>query len=348
MLIAELVNNENDNDAKKDGKQLEKIMLSSDEWELLQELVITLGPFEEATNYLGGEKYITHSIMNPIIEQIKTLLLLPSSNSPTSSSFTSPTSSTSPITVFNTPEIYQEIENAANVFILIEEVEILENNVVNNNNNSSSSSSSQTKKKMDLDKPLETKDLLDKVKRDLYNAMCLYWEVLSEDYKLSTILDPRIKSMNNKTEEEEILCKKYEEYKENCQQTPSESRVSSPTPSELSLTTLNPIYQPRLFSIFEQDEPRASNEVDEYLKEDKISFGQCPFNWWLNKKNKYPILAKMARIHLAIPATSTPSERLFSDAGNLLSAKRSRINPELFQRIMFLKRNAIKVNYNMF
>ena len=67
MLIVELVNNEN-TDVKKDGKQLEKIMLSSDEWELLQELVITLGPFEEATGYLGGEKYITHSIMNLIIE----------------------------------------------------------------------------------------------------------------------------------------------------------------------------------------------------------------------------------------------------------------------------------------
>jgi hypothetical protein len=52
----------------------------------------------------------------------------------------------------------------------------------------------------------------------------------------------------------------------------------------------------------------------------------------------------MARIHLTIPATSTPSERLFSDAGNLLSAKRSRMNSELFQHIMFLKRNAIKVN----
>ena len=34
MLIVELVNNEN-TDAKKDGKQLEKIMLSSDEWKLL-------------------------------------------------------------------------------------------------------------------------------------------------------------------------------------------------------------------------------------------------------------------------------------------------------------------------
>ncbi|GBC11094.2 zinc finger BED domain-containing protein 4-like [Rhizophagus irregularis DAOM 181602=DAOM 197198] len=249
ILIVELVNNESDIDAKKDGKQLEKIMLSSDEWELLQQLVITLGPFEEATNYLGGEKYITHSIMNPVIEQIKTLLLLPLSNSPSSSTPTSPTLSTLPVTAFNTLEIYQEIENAADIFVLIEEVEILENNVENNNNQAKED-------KINLDKPLETKDLLDQVKKDLYNAMCFYWNVLSEDYIVSTILDPRIKSINNKVKGEEILRKKYEEYKENY----------LPTPNELFL----------------------------YV-------------------------------------TSTPSERLFSDAGNLLTAKRSKMNSELFK-----------------
>jgi len=343
MLIVELVNNENDIDAKKDGKHLEKIMLNSDEWELLQQLVITLGPFEEATNYLGGKKYVTHSIMYPTLKQIKNLLLLPFSllsDSPNSSTPTSPTlliSSISPVAIFNSSEIFQEIEDASDVFIMIEEIEISENDIIENNNNQ------RKKDKIDLDKPLETKDLLEKVRKDLYNAMCFYWEVVSEDYLLSTILDPRIKSMNDKVKAEEILCKKYEEFKENNLPTPNESRASSPTPSESSVT-INPIYKPRLFSIFEQNQPKASNEVEEYLKEDMISFNQCPFNWWLNKKNKYPILAKMARINLAIPATSTSSERLFSDAGNLLSAKRARINSELFQHIMFLKRNAINVS----
>jgi hypothetical protein len=56
--------------------------------------------------------------------------------------------------------------------------------------------------------------------------------------------------MSNKTEEEEILRKKYEEYKEYYLPTPNESRTSSPTPSESSVI-LNPIYKPRLFSIFE-------------------------------------------------------------------------------------------------
>lgn len=327
-------------------------MLTSDEWELLQELILILGPFEEATRYLGGEKYITHSIINSIIERIKNLLLSSSTNLSTSSSTPiSPSTPSTPsilptITAFNTPEIYQEIENADDVFIMIEEVEISENDQTENNqteNNQTKNNNNKTNKnKIDIDKPLETRGKLDEVKKNLYNAMCYYWKDLSDDYLLSTILDPRIKSMGDKEKEVEILYKKYEEYEENYLPTPNESRAPSPTPSEASIIS-STIYKPSLFSIFEHNQPKASNEVEEYLKEDMISFNQCPLNWWLNKKNKYPILAKMARIYLAVPATSTSSERLFSDAGNLLSAKRSKMNSELFQHIMFLKRNAIKV-----
>jgi hypothetical protein len=46
------------------------------------------------------------------------------------------------------------------------------------------------------------------------------------------------------------------------------------------------------------------------------------------------------KIVLAVSATSTASERLFFDAGNLLTNKRTRMKPQLFKRIMFLKRNA--------
>jgi len=52
----------------------------------------------------------------------------------------------------------------------------------------------------------------------------------------------------------------------------------------------------------------------------------------------------MARIYLAAPTTSTLSERLFSNTSNLLSAKRSKMNAELFKRMIFLKRNVSKVD----
>ena len=101
--------------------------------------------------------------MNPIIEQIKNLLLS-SSNSPNSSTPTSPIlSPTLSTSFFNTSEIYQEIENANDVFIVIEEVEISENNVSTKKNN-------QKNQKIDLNKPLETEGKLEKVKKDLYDA----------------------------------------------------------------------------------------------------------------------------------------------------------------------------------
>ncbi len=210
-----------------------------------------------------------------------------------------------------------------------------DNQRTQNNNNQ------KIQDKINLDQPFDTKNVLDKVKKNLYDAMCYYWRFLPEDYLLSTILDPRVKHLYNKEEEEEILRKKYDKYNEDYLPTPIESRASSPTQSETFSTM---IYQPRLFAAFNQDQPQSPDEIVEYLREDKIKFTQNPFEWWMNKKSKYPILARLARIYLAVPATSTPSERLFSDAGNLLTSKRSRINAELFKRMMFLKRNASKVD----
>jgi hypothetical protein len=146
-LLVELINN-SENEAKKDGKQLEKIMLTSNEWDLLQELILILGPFEEATRHLGGEKYITHSIMHPILKEIKRLLLLPSNNS-----------SSLPLNT-SVPSINSEIQNADNVFVVIEYVEILENELINDNNHHQN-----TRSKIDLNQPLNTEGMLNKVKQ---------------------------------------------------------------------------------------------------------------------------------------------------------------------------------------
>ena len=91
--------------------------------------------------------------------------------------------------------------------------------------------------------------------------------------------------------------------------------------------------------IFYKSNLASSNEVSEYLKEDEIEFQGDPFAWWNYKKNKYPNLAKIARQYLSISATSTPSERLFSDAGNIINNKRTRLDSEFFKKIIFLKKN---------
>jgi len=64
-----------------------------------------------------------------------------------------------------------------------------------------------------------------------------------------------------------------------------------------------------------------------------------PYLWWLNNKSQYPVLHKLAIKYLHIPATSVPSERLFSDAKNLITPQRTRLDSYLVNQLMFLKRN---------
>ena len=66
-----------------------------------------------------------------------------------------------------------------------------------------------------------------------------------------------------------------------------------------------------------------------------------PLIWWRENEMNFPNLAKQARTYLAIPATSVPSERVFSKAGEIVSAKRASIKPKNVDMILFL--NKIKV-----
>ena len=50
-----------------------------------------------------------------------------------------------------------------------------------------------------------------------------------------------------------------------------------------------------------------------------------PLIWWKNHATQYPVLSKLAKQFLGVPATSTPSERIFSAAGNTFTKQRNRL-----------------------
>ena len=68
-----------------------------------------------------------------------------------------------------------------------------------------------------------------------------------------------------------------------------------------------------------------------------------PFMWWSQRCQEFPILSKLARQFLSAPATSVPSERLFSAAGDLHDEKRIRIMPELSEELLFIQNNFVLV-----
>ncbi|CAJ1057870.1 hypothetical protein F7725_004922 [Xyrichtys novacula] len=82
-----------------------------------------------------------------------------------------------------------------------------------------------------------------------------------------------------------------------------------------------------------------TNEILMYFGQQPLSKTESPLSWWKSNKTKYPTLASLAKSFLCIPATSTPSERLFSAAGNIASKKRASLTPKHVDMLKFLHCN---------
>lgn len=59
--------------------------------------------------------------------------------------------------------------------------------------------------------------------------------------------------------------------------------------------------------------------------------------WWKDHSIMYPTLARMARDFLAIPGSSTASERQFSSARHIGTDFRNRLSPTMFEAVQLLK-----------
>ena len=79
-----------------------------------------------------------------------------------------------------------------------------------------------------------------------------------------------------------------------------------------------------------------SKELESYKKEDEDPDTE-PMAWWRAKESKYPLLSRLARRFLCVPATSVEAERRFSDLGLLLTKRRLCLTGQHVDMILFLK-----------
>ncbi|XP_070408816.1 E3 SUMO-protein ligase ZBED1-like [Nothobranchius furzeri] len=73
---------------------------------------------------------------------------------------------------------------------------------------------------------------------------------------------------------------------------------------------------------------RAEEEMDNYLKTSSLPLSEDPLNWWRVHKVTFPLLARLSKRYLCIPGTSVSAERVFSTAGDVITAKRSTLKPQ--------------------
>ena len=84
---------------------------------------------------------------------------------------------------------------------------------------------------------------------------------------------------------------------------------------------------------------RVHQEVQLYRSLPSIPSTSNATLWWWDKRDTLPLLSGLAESYLCVQASSTPSERVFSTAGDTISPERSRILPEKADMLIFLHKN---------
>ena len=92
-------------------------------------------------------------------------------------------------------------------------------------------------------------------------------------------------------------------------------------------------------SFFDDLYATASNpvedEVDTYLAANDVATDDI-LTYWQSKSAQWPRLSKVVKTILAIPATETSSERVFSIAGRTIEDRRTQLNSDTVDDLLFL------------
>lgn len=77
-------------------------------------------------------------------------------------------------------------------------------------------------------------------------------------------------------------------------------------------------------------------ELKLFLDQPLVDINTDPLEYWQINRTSFPKLFKVVEKYLAVIATSTPSERLFSRAGNIMTESRNKLSPEHLTQLLFL------------
>ncbi len=112
--------------------------------------------------------------------------------------------------------------------------------------------------------------------------------------------------------------------------------------AKLSLGALTSLKKSEKTSSSPATSPRShlSKEIDRYISAFPVIDGDDdPLQWWKINSKKIPLLCQLSRRYLAIQASSSPSKRLFSKAGQVSTPARAQLKLEKVDKLVFLAEN---------
>ncbi|CAB5213586.1 unnamed protein product [Rhizophagus irregularis] len=152
---------------------------------------------------------------------------------------------------------------------------------------------------------------------------CISVNLYNSTATLALVLDPRYKTQilpNSVSVEDakQLLLEKFNSY-QNMEQTliaDDENEIKEDNVGDKRKTSgilSRMIQKKRKFNNLQ-----SRNEIMEYLAIPVEPIDIDPCEWWKHHKVQYPLLEKIARDYICIPATSVPSEQAFSKSGELV------------------------------
>ena len=175
---------------------------------------------------------------------------------------------------------------------------------------------------------------------------------VSEALDICSFLDPRFKTryLEDKTNTMSLIteeCISFLEVVDNSTEPHVDEQPSSNPPLAKKLRGLSAIIKNfeeengDMESAIEEQttEQRVNTEITSYLDFPVASADTSPLLWWKTECRRFPALSHLAVKYLCIPATSVPSERVFSRGGQIVSARRRRLLPKNVKKLIFLSQN---------
>ena len=81
----------------------------------------------------------------------------------------------------------------------------------------------------------------------------------------------------------------------------------------------------------------VESEYIKWMKQQLMKRDTNIFKYWASKEYEFPIIARIARDHLVIPATSVALECVFSVGGDIVTKKRNRLGASNTRRLLCLR-----------
>ncbi|XDV39812.1 hypothetical protein PO909_008999 [Leuciscus waleckii] len=162
---------------------------------------------------------------------------------------------------------------------------------------------------------------------------------------MATLLDPRFRTTYIDASKLEVVKKRaVSEISALCNSTteeagPSAVQENTPPKKKMTLGAFFKNSAPSTTPHPQSEKTKIETELATYFLIPDIEPDTDPLEWWKLHQPNFPRLSLLAKKYLSIPATSAPSERVFSVGGGIVTCNRACLKPEVVDRLIFLAKN---------